>query len=112
MKRGIEGLRGEVAEDYLYDFINSHKGLSIYGLAKRLNWSTGKVYHIVQKLEEAGLVRSERVEEGGRLTRKVYSAHWTELLPEDVKSDLLARKKEIVSNKAPAGRHKTVVIQV
>jgi hypothetical protein len=44
-------IKGELAEDYLYEFVNSNRGLSIYELSKRLGWSTGKVYNIITVLE-------------------------------------------------------------
>ena len=88
MAKKMENLRSETAEDYLYEIINAHAGLSIYELAKFLGWSTGKVYHIVKALEQEGLVRTEKLEEGGRIKKKVYPVDWEELLPEDVKARL------------------------
>lgn len=85
MAKKMETLRGELAEDYLYEIINAHTGLSIYELAKFLGWSTGKVYHIVKALEQEGLVRTEKLEEGGRIKKRVYPVDWEKLLPEDVK---------------------------
>jgi len=84
MAKRIGNLRGELAEDYLYEIINAHEGLSIYELAKLVGWSTGKVYHIVKTLEQDGLVRTEKMEEGGRI-KKVYPVDWENLLPKDVK---------------------------
>ena len=81
-------LWGDFAVDYLYEFINENRGLSIYDLAKKLKWSTGKVYNIVKELEGVGLVRTEKIEEGGRIKKKVYPIDWKELLPEDVKKEL------------------------
>ncbi len=78
-------LRGIYAEDYLYEFVNKYRGLSVYEIAKRLNWSPGKVHAIVKKLEEKGLVRTEMVVEKGRVKKKVYPVDWKDLLPEDVK---------------------------
>ena len=99
MAKKIETLKGELAEDYLYEIINAHEGLSIYELAKFLGWSTGKVYHIVKALEQDGLVRTEKLEEGGRIKKKVYPVDWEKLLPEDVKTRLfhapeVAQKEE------------------
>lgn len=76
-------IKGEIAEDYLYEFVNAHRGLSIYELSKRLGWSTGKVYNIIKVLEEDGLVRTIKIEERGRMKRKVYPVDWKELLPEE-----------------------------
>jgi len=81
-------IKGEIAEDYLYEFVNANRGLSIYELSKRVGWSTGKVYHIVKVLEDDGLVRTIKTEERGRIKRNVYPTSWKELLPEDVKNTL------------------------
>jgi len=35
MKAKLE-IKGEIAEDYLYEFVNANRGLSIYELSKRL----------------------------------------------------------------------------
>ena len=77
-------LKGIYAEDYLYEFVNKHRGLSIYEIAKRLNWSTGKVHAIVKKLENMGLVKTEIIVEKNRVKKKVYPVDWKDLLPEDV----------------------------
>ena len=60
MGNKIRNLGGDLAEDYLYETINAHEGLSIYELAKFVGWSTGKAYHIVKVLEQDGLVRTEK----------------------------------------------------
>ncbi len=49
MKAKLE-IKGEIAEDSLYEFVNAHSGLSIYELSKRLGWSTGKANFTVQGL--------------------------------------------------------------
>jgi len=78
-------LKGIYAEDFLYEFINKHRGLSVYEIAKRLNWSTGKVHGIVRRLEEKGLVKTEIIVENSKVKRLVYPVDWVDLLPEDVK---------------------------
>jgi len=72
-------------ENNLYEFINKHRGLSIYEITKKLNWSAGKVHAIVKKLESMGLVKTEMVVENSRVKRKVYPTSWMDLLPEDVR---------------------------
>lgn len=55
--------RRELAEDVdweLYQWIESHSGLSIYELAKSIGWSHGKIYSSVKRLEHDGLTRSRR----------------------------------------------------
>ena len=103
-------MKGELAEDHLYEVVNAHAGLSIYELAKRVGWSTGKVYHIVKALEQAGLVRTEKVEEAGRLKKKVYPVDWEKLLPEDVKRALFADRKGAETEKeAQAKRRESLL---
>jgi DNA-binding MarR family transcriptional regulator len=77
----MKTLRGELAEYHLYGIIKAHTGLSIYELAKFVDWSKGKVYNIVKALEQEGLVRTEKIEEGGRIKRKVYPLDWERFLP-------------------------------
>jgi len=110
MVKKIANLSGELAEDYLYEFITSHEGLSIYELAKLVGWSTGKVYHIVKALEDDGLVRTEKIEEGGRLKKKVYPVDWEQLLPKDVKSKLLAKNEEREGEHVTTGRQVSMTI--
>ena len=76
-------LRGIYAEEYIYEFINKHKGLSIYEIAKRVGWSNGKVHNIINSLEKKGLVKTIIEVEKGRVKRRVYPVSWIELLPED-----------------------------
>jgi predicted transcriptional regulator len=85
-------IRGDAAEDYLYEFVNAHRGLSIYELSKRVGWSTGKVSNIIKKLEEDGLIRKDRLVEGGRAQTKIHPIGWKELLPDDVKETLMSEK--------------------
>lgn len=77
-------LQRRYAEEFVYEFVNKHQGLSVYEIAKRIGWSSGKVYNIIKSLEEMGLVRTSLEVEGGRTKRKVYPVSWKELLPEDV----------------------------
>ena len=76
---------GIYAEDYLYEFMNKHRGLSIYEIAKKLGWSCGKVHGIVKRLEEKGLVKTVIEIENNRVKRKVYPTEWIDLLPDNVK---------------------------
>ena len=77
-------LKGERAEEYLYEFVNAQRGLTIHELSKRLGWNAVEVHSIVRRLEEDGLIRLNESEEG-ELKRKVYPVEWKDLLPEDVK---------------------------
>jgi DNA-binding MarR family transcriptional regulator len=77
-------LKGERAEEYLYAFVNTHRGLTIHELSKRLGWNAVVVQSIVKRLEKDGLIRINESEEG-ELKRKIYPVEWKDLLPEDVK---------------------------
>jgi predicted transcriptional regulator len=78
-------IKGELAEEYLYEFVNSNRGLSIYDLSERLGGRAEEVYNMVKRLEEDGLIRINESEEEEKRKRKVYPVEWKDLLPEDVK---------------------------
>ena len=78
-------IKGELVEEYLYEFVNANRGLSIYELSERLGWNVEEAHSIVERLEEDGLIRINESEEGDELKRKVYPVGWKVLLPEDVK---------------------------
>ena len=78
-------IKGELAEEYLYEFVNSNRGLSIYDLSERLGWNVEEVQGIIERLEEDGLIRINESEEEEKLKRKVYPVGWKDLLSEDVK---------------------------
>ena len=77
-------IKGELVEEYLYEFVNSNRGLSIYEISERLGWKAEEGYNMVKRLKEGGLIRTDESEEGKR-KRKVYPVGWKDLLPEDVK---------------------------
>jgi hypothetical protein len=82
-------IKGEFEENYLYEFVNVNRGLSIYEISERLGWvglgwNAEEVYNLVKMLEEGGLIRTDESEEEKR-KRKVYPVGWKDLLPEDVK---------------------------
>ena len=77
-------MKGEFAEEYLYEFVNANRGLSIYDLSERLGWNAEELHNLVKRLEEGGLIRTDESEEE-ELKRKVYPVGWKDLLPEDVK---------------------------
>jgi predicted transcriptional regulator len=106
MAKKIGNLSGDLAEDYLYEVVNAHEGLSVYELAKLVGWSTGKVYHIVKALEDDGLVRTEEIEESGRIKKKVYPVDWEKLLSEDVKRTLFAKRKGEVTEEGPHAKRR------
>jgi len=79
------GIKGELAEEYLYEFVNANRGLSIYDLSERLGWNVEELHNLVKMLEEGGLIRINESEEEEKRKRKVYPVGWKDLLPEDVK---------------------------
>ena len=85
------GIKGELAEEYLYEFVNVNRGLSIYEISERLGWKAEEVYNMVKRLEEDGLIRINESEEEEKRKRKVYPVGWRDLLPEDVKKSLLGK---------------------
>ena len=56
-------IKGELAEEYLYEFVNANRGLSIYDLSERLGWNVEEVHGIIERLEEGGLIRTDEPEE-------------------------------------------------
>ncbi len=72
--------------DYeLYKVIDKTPGNSIYGLAKEMHWSSGKVHGSVRRLEKEGLVHTIRSIQGGRTVLKVSAADWSEFFtPEEL----------------------------
>jgi DNA-binding IclR family transcriptional regulator len=88
-------IKGELAEEYLYGFVNSNRGLSIYDLSERLGWNAEELHNVVKRLEEGGLIRTDESEEE-ELKRKVYPVGWKGLLPEDVKKSFFGKKSDIV----------------
>jgi len=83
-------IKGELAEDVLYEFINANRGLTIYKLSELLRWNTEEVHSIAKRLEEGGLIRTDESEEE-ELKRKVYPVGWKDLLPEDVKKSFFGK---------------------
>jgi len=84
-------IKGEIAEEYLYEFINVNRGLSISEISERLSWNAEEVYNVVKMLEEDGLIRITESEEEKR-KRKVYPVGWKDLLPEDVKKSFSGKR--------------------
>lgn len=88
-------IKGEIAEEYLYEFINVNRGLRIYEISERLGWNAEEVYNLVKMLEEDGFIRITE-SEGEKQKRKVYPVGWKNLLPEDVKKRFLNSGSDIV----------------
>lgn len=70
--------------DYeLYKAIDRNPGLSVYGLAKEMHWSSGRVHGSIRRLEKEGLVHTKRSMQGGRSVLKVFGADWSEFFTEE-----------------------------
>lgn len=73
--------RHGIAEDtdwVLYEWIEEHPDLSIYELAKSINWSHGKVCSSVKRLIDDGLVSVEKAIRNGRSVSIVTYKKWQE----------------------------------
>jgi len=62
----------------MYELINRKPGLNAYELAKLLNWSTGKAYGSIKRLEKNGLIYLGRAEKDGKLVLEVKPVKWQE----------------------------------
>lgn len=79
-------IREGLDTDYeLYNMINKRPGFSVYKLAKEMGWSSGKVYGSVHRLENEGLVRTEKCLVDGRTVLNVKAVDWEEFFtPEEL----------------------------
>ncbi len=57
---------------FLYEVINKNHGLTIYDLAKKVNWSSGKVNHYIQKLLKDKVIENSTEIDNGKV-KKHYS---------------------------------------
>jgi len=110
------GIKGELAEEYLYEFVNANRGLSIYELSERLGWNVEELHAIIERLEEDGLFRTDESEEE-ELKRKVYPVGWKDLLPEDVKKSfsrkaVLTPLRRFVTTASEFGLTKVSILMV
>jgi hypothetical protein len=70
--------------DYeLYKIIDKNPDHSIYALAKKTGWSSGKVHGSVRRLEKEGLVHIGRASRGGRTILEVHAADWSEFFTQE-----------------------------
>jgi predicted transcriptional regulator len=69
----------------LYEKVDDNPGLSVYELAKLMNWTPGRVHGSVMRLVEKGLVKTERATRGGRSVLLVTPKEWWEFFtPEEL----------------------------
>ncbi len=69
---------------FLYNFISKNPGLSIYELARKLKWSTGKIYHYIQKLLKDSLIKNSTDIVNGRVKKSFYSKTLKEFIKENL----------------------------
>ncbi len=73
--------RHEIAEDTdweLYQWIESHPGLSMYEISKELGWSHGKVYSSIKRLQKEDMVEIKNEIRNGRAVSIVTYKKWHE----------------------------------
>jgi predicted transcriptional regulator len=68
--------KGAETDWTMYELINRKPGLNAYELAKLLEWSTGKAYGSIKRLEKNELVHLERAEKDGKLVLVVRPVEW------------------------------------
>ncbi len=67
----------------LYEKVDDNPGLSVYELAKLMDWTPGRVHGSVTRLEKKGLVKTERAVRGGRAVLLVVPKEWWEYFTPD-----------------------------
>jgi len=71
----------------LYEIIDKNPGITVYELAKQLNWTIGKVNYHVNKLINDGVITNSTKIENNRTKRKLHAKDWKEFIkPEDLKA--------------------------
>jgi DNA-binding MarR family transcriptional regulator len=69
----------------LYEKVDDNPGLSVYELAKLMNWTPGRVHGSVMRLVEKELMKTERATRGGRSVLLVVPKEWWEFFtPEEL----------------------------
>lgn len=76
----VRGLRAEANKNELMYIIQRKPGLTSYALAKRLDWSGGKVrYYVRQLLEDNEIIVKEKYN-SSRLRKEIYAIDWKEMI--------------------------------
>ncbi len=65
---------------FLYETINKKPGLTIYNLTKKVNWTSGKVNHYIQKLLKDKVIRSSTKIENGRVKKQYFPVSYKEFI--------------------------------
>lgn len=65
---------------FLYKLINKSPGLTIYDLTKKVNWTSGKVNHYIQKLLKDKVIRNSTIIENGRVKKQYFPVSYKEFI--------------------------------
>lgn len=76
----IRALRAEANETELMYIIEKSPGLTSYELAKKLNWSGGKVRYYLLKLLKDNEIVVKETHNSARLKKEVYAIDWKEMI--------------------------------
>ena len=68
----------------LFEIISKQPGISLYELAKQLNWSTGKVTHHINKLIKDGVITNKNIIENNRPKRTLTAKNWKEFMDPEI----------------------------
>lgn len=98
--------RHEIAEDTdweLYQWIESHLGLSMYEISKNLGWSHGKVYSSIKRLQEEDMVEVKNEVRNGRsvsiITHKKWQKYFTPAEIAEMESSKFIEETDVVLKK-------------
>ena len=73
---------------FLYEAINKSPGLTIYDLSKKINWTSGKVNHYIQKLLKNRVITNSSKVENGRVKKSYSSVSYKELINWDEMTEI------------------------
>lgn len=76
----IRGLQAEAKKNEIMYHIEKNPGLSVYELAKKIGWSSGRVHYYVKKLLEGNEVKIKTVKNSERVKKLVYPIEWTKMI--------------------------------
>lgn len=68
---------------YLYEIINGIPGLTIYDLMIKINWTSGKIHHYIQKLLKDKIIRNSTEIVNGRVRKSYFPVSFKELINKD-----------------------------
>ena len=68
---------------YLYEVINENPGLTIYDLMIKINWTSGKIYHYIQKLLKDKIIRNSTEIVNGRVRKSYFPVSFKKLINRD-----------------------------